>query len=65
MIEVGYKAVLDGGATQFEAIAYSYDYTDHQQILVGTDSQGQPAGVVVNGDATVNGIELNYKNILE
>ena len=64
MIEVGYKAVLDGGATQLEAIAYSYDYTDHQQILVGTDSQGQPAGVVVNGDATVNGIELNYRTFL-
>ena len=64
MIEVGYKAVLDGGATQFEAIVYSYDYTDHQQILVGTDSNGQPAGVVVNGDATVNGIELNYRTFL-
>ncbi len=64
MIEIGYKAVLDGGSSQFEAIAYSYDYTDHQQILVGTDARGQPAGVVLNADATVQGIELNYRTFL-
>ena len=64
MIEIGYKAVLDGGSSQLEAIVYSYDYTDHQQILVGTDANGQPAGVVLNADATVQGIELNYRTFL-
>ena len=64
MIELGYKAVLNDGATQVEAILYTYDYTDHQQILVGTNSQGQPAGVVVNGDATINGVELSYRTYL-
>ncbi len=64
MIEIGYKAVLDGGSSQFEAIVYSYDYTDHQQILVGTDANGQPAGVVLNADATVQGVELNYRTFL-
>ena len=65
MIEFGYKAVLNEGATQVEAILYTYDYTDHQQILVGTNSQGQPAGVVVNGDATINGVELSYRTYLD
>ena len=64
MIEFGYKAVLNDGASQVEAILYTYDYTDHQQILVGTNSQGQPAGVVVNGDATINGVELSYRTYL-
>ncbi len=65
MIEIGYKAVLDGGSSQFEAIVYSYDYTDHQQILVGTDANDQPAGVVLNADATVQGIEVNYRTFLD
>ncbi len=64
MIEIGYKAVLDGGSSQLEATVYSYDYTDHQQILVGTDANGQPAGVVLNADATVQGIEVNYRTFL-
>jgi len=64
MIEFGYKAVLNEGSTQVEAIVYTYDYTDHQQILVGIDSNGNPAGVVVNGDATINGIELSYRTYL-
>jgi outer membrane receptor protein involved in Fe transport len=64
MIELGYKAVLNDGATQVEAILYTYDYTDHQQILVGTNAAGNPAGVVVNGDATINGIELSYRTYL-
>ena len=64
MIEFGYKAVLNDGATQVEAILYTYDYTDHQQILVGTNAAGNPAGVVVNGDATINGIELSYRTYL-
>ena len=64
MIELGYKAVLNEGSTQVEAILYTYDYTDHQQILVGIDSNGNPAGVVVNGDATINGIELSYRTYL-
>ena len=64
MIEFGYKAVLNDGATQVEAILYTYDYTDHQQILVGTDANNQPAGVVVNGDATINGMELSYRTYL-
>ncbi len=64
MIEIGYKAVLDGGSSQLEAIVYSYDYTDHQQILVGTDQAGNPAGVVLNADATVQGIEVNYRTFI-
>ena len=60
MIELGYKTALFEGSAQLEAIIYNYDYTDHQQLLVCSTAQG-PAGCVVNGDATLQGIDLAYR----
>ena len=48
MIELGYKATIQDGRSQIEAIAYQYDYTDHQQLLVCTTPAG-PAGCVKTG----------------
>ena len=63
MIELGYKATLQEGKSQLEAIAYTYDYTDHQQLLVCTTAAG-PAGCVKTGDATINGLDLAYRAAL-
>ena len=60
MIELGYKTTISEGSAQLEAILYNYDYTDHQQLLVCSTAQG-PAGCVVNGDATLQGIDLAYR----
>jgi len=63
MIELGYKATIQDGRSQIEAIAYQYDYTDHQQLLVCTTPAG-PAGCVKTGDATINGLDLAYRTAL-
>ena len=63
MIELGYKATIQDGRSQIEAIAYQYDYTDHQQLLVCTTAAG-PAGCVKTGDATINGLDLVYRTAL-
>lgn len=63
MIEAGYKTTLNNGSAQIEAIAYNYDYEDHQQLLV-CDTPAGPAGCVVNGDATLQGIDLSYRTFL-
>jgi len=63
MIEAGYKTTLDNGSAQLEVVGYSYDYTDHQQLLVCSTAQG-PAGCVVNGDATVQGLSATYRTFL-
>ena len=64
MIEAGYKTDLNGGASQFEATVYSYDYTDNQQLLVCINAAGSPAGCVVTGDATIQGLDLTYRSYL-
>ena len=63
MIEAGYKTTLSNGSAQFEAIVYNYDYEDHQQLLV-CDTPAGPAGCVVNGDATLQGLDLSYRTFL-
>ena len=63
MIEAGYKTTLDNGSAQLEVIGYNYDYTDHQQLLVCSTPQG-PAGCVVNGDATIQGLSATYRTFL-
>ena len=63
MIEAGYKTTLNNGSAQFEAIVYNYDYEDHQQLLV-CDTPAGPAGCVINGDATLQGIDLSYRTFL-
>tara|TARA_B100000989_G_scaffold232177_1_gene178940 strand:+ start:64 stop:2661 length:2598 start_codon:yes stop_codon:yes gene_type:complete len=63
MIEAGYKTTLNNGSAQFEAIVYNYDYEDHQQLLV-CDTLAGPAGCVINGDATLRGIDLSYRTFL-
>ena len=64
MIEAGYKTSLNGGSSQLEITAYQYDYTDNQQLLVCVNAQGSPAGCVVTGDATIQGIDLTYRTYL-
>ncbi len=63
MIELGYKATLNQGSSQIELIFYNYDYKDHQQLLVCSTAQG-PAGCVVNGDATLQGLDFSYRTFL-
>ena len=63
MIEFGYKSTLNEGRSQLEAIAYTYDYKNHQQILVCSGPTG-PYGCVLNGDVTIKGLDFNYRTLI-
>ena len=62
MLEAGYKTIL-GNGSQLELIVYDYDYDNKQNLLVAMGATG-PYGKLVNGDATLKGLDFAYRTLL-